>query len=232
MKIDFIIVSGILVIISFLPFILLPFLTNTKKKNLRRKFKEEALRLSFNITFELIWNSNIAGIDILKKQFLFVQEPDSDFVIQHVDLNKVSTSDYKFVSNSELSNSVRVVNTVNAGTISGTVTGDNSAKTVLYAYEKGTFSNSESQANGSGVQFANAVSSTEVNSNNFSLHFMEGGEYELHFASYEDTNDDGSLEFQGLLEASTASELSLLNLSVTSNTEVSVAVIITGFLGM
>lgn len=90
MKIDFIIVSGILVIISFLPFILLPFLTNTKKKNLRRKFKEEALRLSFNITFELIWNSNIAGIDILKKQFLFVQQADTDFVIQHVDLNKIS----------------------------------------------------------------------------------------------------------------------------------------------
>ncbi len=90
MKIDFIIVSGILVILCFIPFILLPFLVNTKRKNLRRKFKEEALRLSLNISFKLNWNTNIAGIDILKKQFLFVQEPDSDFLIHHVDLTKVS----------------------------------------------------------------------------------------------------------------------------------------------
>jgi hypothetical protein len=61
---------------------------------------------------------------------------------------------------------------------------------------------------------------------------MEGGEYELHFASYEDTDNDGSLEFQGLLEASTASELSLLNLSVTANSQVSLTVIITGSLGL
>tara|TARA_R100001369_G_scaffold32700_1_gene57360 strand:+ start:3669 stop:4175 length:507 start_codon:yes stop_codon:yes gene_type:complete len=90
MKIDFIIVSGILVILCFIPFILLPFLVSTKRKNLRRKFKEEALSLSINITFKLIWNSNIAGIDILKKRFLFVQEPDSDFLIHHVDLTKIS----------------------------------------------------------------------------------------------------------------------------------------------
>ncbi len=89
MKIDFIIVSGILVIISFLPFILLPLLMSTKKKNLQKKFKEETLRLNLNISYKLVWNSNIAGIDILKKQFLFVQEPDSNFVIHHVDLNKV-----------------------------------------------------------------------------------------------------------------------------------------------
>ncbi len=89
MKIDFIIVSSILVITCFLPFILFPLLVNTKKKNLRRKFKEEALRLSFNITFKLIWNSNIAGIDILKKQFLFVQEPESEYFIHHIDLNKI-----------------------------------------------------------------------------------------------------------------------------------------------
>lgn len=178
----------------------------------------------------------MASNEISVNDSFIVEEINDNKMVLDFDLRKAivanGTSDYKFVSNSELSNSVRVVNTVNAGSISGTVTGDNSAKTVLYAYKKGTYSNSESQANESGVQFANAVSSTEVNSNNFSLHFMESGKYELHFASYEDTNDDGSLEFKGLLEASTASELSLLNLSVTSNTQVSVAVIITGFLGL
>ncbi len=89
MKLDFIIVSGILVIICFLPFILCHLFVNTKKKNLKRKFKEEALKLSYNITFEHIWNTNIAGIDVLKKQFLFVQQPENEFIISHIDLNKI-----------------------------------------------------------------------------------------------------------------------------------------------
>jgi hypothetical protein len=90
MKIDFIIISGILVIMTFLPFILFPILSSKEEKNLRKKFKEEALRLVLNISFQFNWNTNIAGIDILKREFLFVQKPDLDFVIQHVDLNKVS----------------------------------------------------------------------------------------------------------------------------------------------
>lgn len=90
MKIDFIIISGILVIITFLPFILFPIHRSKEKKNLRRKFKEEALRLVLNISVQFNWNTNIAGIDILKREFLFVQKPDMDFVIQHVNLNKVS----------------------------------------------------------------------------------------------------------------------------------------------
>lgn len=90
MKIDFIIISGILVILTFLPFILFPILSSKEEKNLRKKFKEEALRLVLNISFQFNWNTNIAGIDILKREFLFVQKPDMDFVIQHVNLNKVS----------------------------------------------------------------------------------------------------------------------------------------------
>ena len=75
---------------TFLPFILFPILSSKEEKNLRKKFKEEALRLVLNISYQLNWNTNIAGIDILKREFLFVQKPDMDFVIQHVDLNKVS----------------------------------------------------------------------------------------------------------------------------------------------
>lgn len=90
MKIDFIIIAGILLIITFLPFILFPLLGSKDENNLRRKFKEEALRLMLNISNELNWNANIAGVDIIKRQFLLVQKPDSDIIIQHVDLNKVS----------------------------------------------------------------------------------------------------------------------------------------------
>ena len=165
-----------------------------------------------------------------------VEEANDNRMILDFDLRKAIVTDgsagYKFVSNSELSNSIRAVNTINTGTISGSVTGDNSAKTIVYAYKKGTFTASESQANGSGVHFANAVSSSVVSGSNFGLHFMKTGDYELHFASYEDTNNDGSLEFKGLLKATTASELSLLNLSVTANSQVSLSVIITGFIGL
>lgn len=90
MKIDFIIISGILVIICFLPFILFPLLRSREEKSLQKKFKEEASALSLNMSFFLRWNSNLAGIDILKKHFLFIQKTENDFAIHHIDLNKVS----------------------------------------------------------------------------------------------------------------------------------------------
>ncbi len=165
-----------------------------------------------------------------------VEEASDNRMVLDFDLRKAIVAEgstgYKFVSNSELSNSVRVVNAINAGTISGTVTGDNSNKTVVYAYAKGAFSASESQANGSGVQFANAVSSTVVNGSDFGLHFMEAGDYELHFASYSDSDSDGKLEFNGLLDATTASELSLMNIAVGANAEVNLTIIIDGFLNI
>lgn len=111
MKIDFIIIWGILVIISFLPFILFPLLGSKEEKKLRRKFKEEALGLVLNISYELRWNANIAGVDMLKRQFLLVQKPDTDFIIQHVDLNKVSQ--IKLVSHkAEFSSQGKLVQTL------------------------------------------------------------------------------------------------------------------------
>jgi hypothetical protein len=163
-----------------------------------------------------------------------VEEANDNKMVLDFDLRKAIVAEgstgYKFVSNSELSNSVRVVNEINAGTISGSVTGDSSAKTVVYAYKKGAFSASESQSNGSGVKFENAVSSTVVSGSDFGLHFMEAGDYELHFASYSDSDSDGKLEFNGLLNATTASDLNVLNLAVGANAEVNLNIIISGFL--
>lgn len=89
MKIDFIFISIILVIISFLPFILFPLLKLKKEKTLKNKFKEEAISLGLNMSFELAWNTNLAGIDILKREFLFVQHLNDQFLIQRVNLKKV-----------------------------------------------------------------------------------------------------------------------------------------------
>lgn len=178
----------------------------------------------------------MAASEIKINDSFVVEEANDNRMVLDFDLRKAIVAEgnagYKFVSNAGLSNSVRVVNAINSGTISGTVTGDSSAKTVVYAYKKGTFSASEAQANGSGVQFANAISSTVVNGSNFGLHFMKAGDYELHFASYADSDNDGKLEFKGLLNATSASELNILNISVAANAEVSLNVIVTGFLNI
>lgn len=90
MKKDFIIIAGILVIITFLPFILFPLLGNREKNNLRTRFKEEARALALNISYELLWNNNIAGVDRMKKHFLFVQKPDRDFSVHHINLQTIT----------------------------------------------------------------------------------------------------------------------------------------------
>ncbi|HSI70489.1 MAG TPA: hypothetical protein VK941_09670 [Gillisia sp.] len=89
MKIDLIIISGLLVIISFLPFILIPLLRSREVEKFKNKFKEEALALGLNISYQLSWNTNMAGIDILKRQFLLIQNFNNEFTIQHVNLNSV-----------------------------------------------------------------------------------------------------------------------------------------------
>ncbi|HSP83303.1 MAG TPA: hypothetical protein VLN72_06195 [Gillisia sp.] len=89
MKIDFIIISSVLVFISFLPFILLPILGAKDKKILFKSFKETSLKLGINSSYILQWNSNIAGIDILKKQFLFTQMPENGVITYHVNLTQV-----------------------------------------------------------------------------------------------------------------------------------------------
>lgn len=89
MKIDFIIISGIMVIISFLPFILFPILRSKEERKLKNKFKNTASALGFNLSYEISWNNNLAGIDILKRQFLLVQNINNEFSIQQVNLNKI-----------------------------------------------------------------------------------------------------------------------------------------------
>ncbi len=147
-----------------------------------------------------------------------------------------SSDQFDFVTNAELKNSLRLVNRLKTGTISGTATDsqNTSEKIVVYAYERGSF-NAETEANGQGssnVRFANAVTSTVVNSTNgsYQLSFLEEGEYELHFASYNDEDDDGKLEFTSMLSAESVASLNLLNLQVDANVELTANILITGSL--
>ncbi|MGM0934958.1 MAG: DUF4382 domain-containing protein [Bacteroidota bacterium] len=172
-----------------------------------------------------------------------IHESNDNEVVLDFDLRKAVVTDesgeYSFASDSRLTNSIRAVNSIETGAITGNVSDFGSASAdayVVYAYEAGTYGESETSADDEGLRFANAVNSTVVAESNgdFELHFIEEGDYELHFASYEDTDADGQLEFKGELEAVTATDVDtdLLDLSVDANTELSLEVVIIGLLNL
>lgn len=150
---------------------------------------------------------------------------------------KHNSDGYSFVSKSQLENNIRVVNKMNTGIVIGSV--DNTSEAngdviVAYAYEKGSFEESESSANSEGVNFSNAVSSSVVgdSSGEFEIHFLEEGDYELHFASYSDEDSDGELQFTGMVEANTVSSIDLGGFTVDANSEVNLQISFIGLLGM
>lgn len=152
-------------------------------------------------------------------------------------IKQSAEGNYSFVSTSQISNSVRVVNTIETGTITGTVSNTTSTEAdavVVYAYEAGSYSENEIQEDGNGMAFTNAVSSAAVNGSNghFSLHFLEEGEYELVFASYEDSNNDGHLELQGELQMNLTGNLALDGIVVNSGSTVELDLAVEGLLGL
>ncbi|WP_026932612.1 DUF4382 domain-containing protein [Christiangramia echinicola] len=150
---------------------------------------------------------------------------------------KQDAGTYSFVSESQLENNIRAVNKADTGIVTGSVDNTSEANgevVVAYAYQEGSFDESESSANNEGINFSNAVSSSVVSDSNgeFEIHFLEEGDYELHFASYSDIDDDGKLEFSGMVEASTASSLDLSGFTVDANSEVNLQITFTGLLGL
>jgi hypothetical protein len=119
---------------------------------------------------------------------------------------------YNFVSNSELSSAIRVVNKENAGTITGSYQESSSSsadKIIVYAYKKGSFSSStETSAQGESQEyFANATASAEVKQGitgkTFKIALLESGEYELYFSAYK-KDTSGRLAFQSVLTSETS----------------------------
>lgn len=168
-----------------------------------------------------------------------IQENNDNEIILDFDLRKSivtnSEGEYQFVNDSELAHSIRAVNSLNAGTITGTVSdfGSTDSETMLvFAYENGSYNDDETSANGEGVLFANATASSKVNksSGEFEIHFVEEGDYELHFASFSDDNADSELVLDGEVEATTTSEIDLLGFSVGANSEVNFDISLVGLL--
>lgn len=178
-----------------------------------------------NIKHKLTTTSNV--ITVTKNYTLVAGASNS--IVADFDLRKMIVAQtgnpadqYDFATAAELQNDVRVVAETNSGTISGTLTDavSGSGKVVAYVYKKGTFNRTtELQGQGSSnVQFSNAVSSTLVGAGgSYQLHFLEAGDYEVHYASYKDTNADGKYELQGTLVVLVSGGLDILNLRLNIN---------------
>lgn len=194
------------------------------------------------VKHELKATANASSDLVLNTGNFVVEGAQSTKVIIDFDVRKAITyesnnanDEYNFVTESELRSSLRFAARAQTGTIKGKVNDSfsNSEKVVVYAYKKGEY-NRDTEVNGQGssdVTFKNSVSSTSVDANgNYTLAFLEEGEYEVHFASYEDTDNDGKLELQGTLNVSSLLNLNILGISVESQTEATIDVNVTGIL--
>jgi len=130
-----------------------------------------------------------------------------------------TTGEYKFVTEAELKNSIRLVDENECGDIRGKVNGYSSVDgtIIVFAYKKGTFNLlTETQAQGSsGVMFSNAVTSAKVKADgSYQLSFLEKGDYELRVISCEE-DEHGYVHFKAMVDAVSAiSGLIINNLSV------------------
>lgn len=161
------------------------------------------------------------GVITLADSDFTISESSETAAVVDFDLRKAlvraddETKPYRFATESRLEESVRFVTRDRSGTLTGTVTNNTEEEgtVVVYAYAQGTYQASEAQGDSDDALFLNAVSSTTLNSNmEYTLAFLEAGNYELVAVSYEDTDNDGSLEMKGSFELQGTTGLDLLGL--------------------
>jgi len=145
------------------------------------------------------------------------------------------TSKYQFVTDTELSSALRIATKEQSGTIVGSFNDALNlagSRVVVYAYKKGTFTESEKEVQGtSGIRFKNAVSSAVVGSNDqYQLSFLESGDYSLYYVAYDDANSDGKLEEKGMLVLNLLGGLDVTNINVGASATVRLDVTVSGLL--
>src|SRR5690606_27589085 len=102
-----------------------------------------------------------------------------------------SIDQYDFVSTADMVNGLRIINKANAGELSGIVTDATSGSDVIvaYLYDQNDF-DADAEAtvdDESELRFTNAVTSAMVQSDGtYEFPFLEEGDYELHFASFDE----------------------------------------------
>ncbi len=195
---------------------------------------KHSLAASASSTKELVLDASMTVEEDSRTDFVF------DFDLRKaVTYDQSGSGEFKFVTDNELEAAIRVINKAEAGDVQGQMSNptplliDQGEKVIVYAYKEGTF-NASAEAQGQGasqIEFANATASTVVDANgNYQVSFLEEGDYELHFVSYEDTDNDGEFEIKGFLQLTSLTGINLNKVSVTAGAEVSLNVSITGLL--
>jgi Domain of unknown function (DUF4382) len=199
-----------------------------------------------NVKHSLQATSSTTGEITAKAGSFEVKEGSATNVVLDFDLRKAirhedapQTNDqFDFVTEAELESSIRLLEKAETGKVTGQVNDNLSMagdKIVVYAYTKGNYTKSaETQGQGtSKVQFSKAEASAAVTAQgNYTLAFLEEGDYELHFFGYEDSNNDGKMEIKGELQLTLLGNLGLdLNdLSVDAGANVALSVNVIGLL--
>lgn len=181
----------------------------------------------------------------VSKSWTVVRDTKTNIVLDF-DLRKAirysdsGESAYRFAADNNLKAAVNVLTKAKTGTIKGTYEESNNSnadKIIVYAYKKGTF-NASTETTPQGddaLMFAKAVASAEVKgtlaSNQFTLAFLEEGEYELHFIGYTQDQTTGRYSFDSQLQSETNINGSVGNIiTVKSGVTINVAATITGIM--
>lgn len=185
-----------------------------------------------NVKHDLSSSSSTIGEIELEKDFTVADSSTTNLVVdfdlrKSIVYNETSgeTNKYKFVTDAELENSLRVAIEEKSGEIKGKASNNSSnSELIVYAYRKNEFNAvTETQAQGSSdVMFAKAVTSSKVKADgSYQLSFLDKGDYEIHVVSYGQYSSEGKLTFKGLVTAtSTISGLLMNDVSVSANATV------------
>lgn len=141
--------------------------------------------------------------------------------------------EYEFVSSSEMNSSLRLVNRNESGMITGNCQDlvSDSETLVVFAYRKGTYNRDNEVEGGDDLTFKGAVTSAVVAGNgDYELHFLEAGEYEIHFGSFKDEDNNGKAELQGTLVLDAITAIDLGAITVDAQASVTVNVLATGII--
>lgn len=146
-----------------------------------------------------------------------------------------SSSEYSFVTDAELKAAVRQVEKDQSGKVKGKVEGSMSSdeRIIVYAYAKGTYDkDTETKAQGtSNIRFKNATTSAMADANgNYTLAFLQEGDYEVHVAKYKDSDNDGKFELESMLEIGVLGSLNANSITVGANADVTLNLEITGLI--
>jgi len=145
---------------------------------------------------------------------------------------------YRFVSSANLQAALRAVDKNESATIKGVYTesiASNAGKVVVYAYKKGSF-NAATETTPQGddaTLFKNAVSSatveTALSGNAYTLAYLDKGEYELHFARYDNESATNRYVFKTMLQSELKLNGSVVTVvNIQSNVDINVSTTITG----